>query len=416
MPRRIEEDHKDFLDVYSGRIRKELKKYFKTGGFVKLRGKDGKIRIPVPKIDIPHFLFGNTGDGIGRGQGEPGDVLGKDPDDNGAGAGQEKGEGIEIAIDMEEVLKFLQDELQLPNLKPKPNQTYDEIKIKYNDIALQGPESLRHNRRTLIQAIKRNAAMGDANDLTIVPGFSQPMRIIKLINRDKRYRQYREIKVPSSNAVIFFARDGSASMGQAKCDIVSDMAWWIDIWIRRFYKRVERMYVWHDTQAEEVDEDKFYKYRFGGGTTCSSALKLIAQQFKNRFPPEKWNIYVIYFSDGENWNDDNKIFIDTIKNSFPPEVVNFFGLAQILAWNHQGSLKEYVDNNLKVENVRTTSIGPEKAPSLSNASSFGFYGTPQLSEEETNEQIKRAIIDLLGNDNPDKVAKEMVDGGVLLSA
>ncbi len=416
MPRRIEEDHKDFLDVYSGRIRKELKKYFKTGGFVKLRGKDGKIRIPVPKIDIPHFLFGNTGDGIGRGQGKPGDVIGKDPDDNGTGAGQEKGEGIEIAIDMEEVLKFLQDELQLPNLKPKPNQTYDEIKIKYNDIALQGPESLRHNRRTLIQAIKRNAAMGDANDLTIVPGFSQPMRIIKLINRDKRYRQYREIKVPSSNAVIFFARDGSASMGQAKCDIVSDMAWWIDIWIRRFYKRVERMYVWHDTQAEEVDEDKFYKYRFGGGTTCSSALKLIAQQFKNRFPPEKWNIYVIYFSDGENWNDDNKIFIDTIKNSFPPEVVNFFGLAQILAWNHQGSLKEYVDNNLKVENVRTTSIGPEKAPSLSNASSFGFYGTPQLSEEETNEQIKRAIIDLLGNDNPDKVAKEMVDGGVLLSA
>ena len=31
MPRRIEEDHKDFRDVYSGRIRKALKKFIKNG-------------------------------------------------------------------------------------------------------------------------------------------------------------------------------------------------------------------------------------------------------------------------------------------------------------------------------------------------------------------------------------------------
>ena len=46
----------------------------------------------------------------------------------------------------------------------------------------------------------------------------------------------------------------------------------------------------------------------GGGTTCSSALKLIQSQFENRFPPNTWNIYLFYFTDGENWDGDNEIF------------------------------------------------------------------------------------------------------------
>ena len=97
-------------------------------------------------------------------------------------------------------------------------------------------------------------------------------------------------------------------MSEYKCDIVSDMAWWVDAWIRRFYKRVERCYIWHDTKAKEVDEETFYNYRYGGGTTCSSALKLITKQFENRYPPDKWNIYILYFSDGDNWGDDNQKF------------------------------------------------------------------------------------------------------------
>jgi len=299
---------------------------------------------------------------------------------------------------MEEVFKFLQDELHLPDLKPKPNQTYDEIKIKYNDIALQGPESLRHNRRTMLQALKRMSASGEVEKEHCIPGFSQPVRLITPINSDRRYRQYNEIRVPSSNAVIFFARDGSGSMDDYKCDIVSDMAWWIDIWIRRFYKRVERCYVWHDTEAEEVDEKRFYNYRYGGGTICSSALKTISHQLENRFPPEKWNIYIIYFSDGENWYGDNEKFNEMISNHFPPNVVNFIGITQILAWQYNDSLKAAVDRFGHEENVKTTSIGPKDEPDMSGRTALGFYGTPQLSEEERDMQIKKAIIDLLGTE------------------
>jgi uncharacterized sporulation protein YeaH/YhbH (DUF444 family) len=399
MPRRIEEDHKDFRDVVSGRIRRALKKFIKSGQIVRNRGKNGKIAITIPKIDIPHIVYGDSGEGAGRGPGKDGDVIGKDPKPGqGQGAGQGETEGITINLDLEEVLKFMQDELQLPNLKKKPNEIYDEVKIKYNKISLIGPESLRHNRRTLMQTLKRQAAEGTLNELKHVPGLKDPVRVLMPINEDKRYRQYNEIKIPSSNALVIFARDGSGSMDDAKCDIVSDMSWWIDTWIRRFYDRVDRLYVWHDSMAMEVDEEKFYKYRFGGGTTCSSALKFITKQFENRYPPEKWNIYVFYFTDGENWGEDNETFIKTLQDEFTPNIVNFTGITQILAYSYDGSVKHQVDEAIKAgrldaEYVRTVSIGPkgEAKPTM------GYYSTPTLAEEERNEQIMDAIKKLLGN-------------------
>lgn len=399
MPRRIEEDHKDFRDIYSGRIRKALKKFINNGRIFRTRPDGSRVPITIPRMDIPHIVHGDSGQGVGRGPGKDGDTIEKgDEKGKGRKAGEGSADGIEIALDLEEVLKFLQDELALPDLKPKPNETFEEEEIKYTSISLTGPESLRHNRRTMLQALKRQAASGDINKLHWIPGFAQPVRMITPINSDRRYRQYRVIKKPSSNAVIFFARDGSGSMDQHKCDIVSDMSWWIDIWIRRFYKRVERCYIWHDYNAQEVDENKFYNYRYGGGTKCSSALKLIAKQFENRFPPNKWNFYVFYFTDGENWDDDNKTFVDTLKNQFPPDVVNFVGITQVMAYSYQNSLREYIDEALKggtladASNIRTTAVGREM---MENTGTDGHYWQP-LAEDERDSQIKRAIVELLG--------------------
>ncbi len=283
-------------------------------------------------------------------------------------------------MDMDEVLKFMQDELELPDMKPKPSDTYEQIIKKYNNIALVGPESLRHNARTLKQALKRQCADGSINKLYQIPGFANPIRLITPINSDKRYRQFNEIKLPSSNAVIFFARDGSASMDQYKCDIVSDMSWWIDTWIRKFYDKVERVYVWHDTVAKEVDEKKFYKYRYGGGTTCSTALKLISKMFENRFNPIKWNIYLFYFTDGENWDNDNDVFVKTLEEEFGPKFVNMVGITQILPWRYENSLKQAVDEKCKSTNLKTTQVGTDS----------------NLSDQERDRGIKDAIIDLLG--------------------
>lgn len=389
MPRRIDADHKDFQDVYGGIRRKELKKYIRNGSIFRNRGKDGKIVVTIPKIDIPHIVYGDGSSGIGRGQGGKGEIIGKDPQKGGSSgprAGQNRGDGIDIAVDLEEILKFMQEELELPDMKPKPSDTYEQTIKKYNNISLTGPESLRHNARTLKQALKRQCADGSINKFHTIPGFANPVRLITPINSDKRYRQFNEIKIPTSSAVIFFARDGSASMDQYRCDVVSDMAWWIDTWIRRFYDKVERVYVWHDTVAKEVDEKKFYKHRYGGGTTCSTALKLISGMFENRFDPVKWNIYLFYFTDGENWEGDNEVFCKILENDFPPSVVNMAGIAQVFPWRNEDSLKQSVDEKCRSTNVRTTQVGT--------------IGMSPANEEERDKSIKSSISELLGRSRP----------------
>ena len=410
MTKRIHEDHKKFRDVVSGRTRKELKRLIKSGAIVRSRPKGGKMTISIPEIEIPHFVFGDTGKGIGRGKGKEGDVIGRDPQPGkGTGAGDQPGEGINIQVDLDDVLKFMEEELKLPRMKPKPNETFEEVRIKYNDISRTGPESLRHTRRTMIEALKRLAMMGSLEDLHLVPSSRVPIKLITPINSDRRYRQYKEIRIPSSNAVIFFARDCSGSMDDYRCDIVSDMAWWIDCWIRRFYKRVDRCYFVHDTRAQEVNEEQFYNYRYGGGTMCSTAFEAVADQLVNRYPPEKFNIYIFYFSDGDNWGDDNSRMTKIIKERLGPGVVNMIGISQVCSWSYQDSVKQYIDEALKSgqldkDYLRTANVGPKDEGK--NGGGFSNWGyKPDLTEDDRNEQIIDAIRKLLAADPTKRIAE-----------
>jgi uncharacterized sporulation protein YeaH/YhbH (DUF444 family) len=396
MPKRIQEDHKDFRDVISGRTRRELKRLIKTGSIVRQRGRGGKINITIRSIDIPRFLFGDTGEGVGRGPGKKGDVIRRDPQKGkGGGAGDESGEGITIQLDLEDVLRFLQNELNLPDMKPKPSETYEEIKYIYNNISKTGPESLRHTRRTLLETLKRMAMGKNLDNYKLVPGSAKPIRLLTPINSDRRYRQYTERKIPTSNAVIFFARDCSGSMSDFHCDVVSDMAWWIDVWIRKFYERVERCYLIHDTEAEVVDEKKFYEYRFGGGTHVSSAFVEIAKQLENKYPPHQYNVYIFYFGDGDNWEGDNEKIVDIIKEKLNPNFVNMIGSTQIMPYRKEGSLhaffSEAIEKGISPDFLRLANIGSD----TKNANGFG---PAPLSDEDRDEQIMKAIKTLLGKE------------------
>jgi uncharacterized protein len=212
-------------------------------------------------------------------------------------------------------------------------------------------------------------------------------------NDDRRYRQYNIIKRPTSNAVIFYMRDGSGSMDPFKCDIVSDICWWLDLWIRTFYKKVESAYIWHDTEAREVSQEVFYNLRYGGGTRCSSALRLMKKliQPKSKFDPLKWNIYAFYFGDGENETNDNSTYTKLLKNDLGPKVVNLFGLTQVMAYSYESTLKAAVDKQLEqgklyADHVRTTAVDrPEGA-------GWDYFQDPSNRDEA----VKKALKDLLG--------------------
>lgn len=391
MPRRIQEDHQKFRDVYSGRIRKEIKKLINNGSIFKNRGKNGKIKITVPRIDIPHIVYGSDGTGVGRGPAKPGDLLKKPNKGQGQGASNEgSGDGVDINIELDHILKFMSDELKLPEMKKKPNQTYEEIKIKYNNISRKGPESLRHMRKTMITAMKRLAASGESDKENVLIGFDDPVKTISIINDDKRYRQYNEIKVPSTNAAIFIARDGSGSMDERKCDIVSSMAWWIDVWIRSFYEKTERAYIWHDTVAHEVSEKQFYSKRYGGGTMCSSAFDLINNIIETRYPPEMWNIYILYFGDGDNFQEDNAKVKEIIEKDLNHKKINMIAISDILPYRESSTLARYLEGNLtgQPEGFLKTTV-------LNDVDKGDFRQTSSVDGVD-EEMIKKGIIDILG--------------------
>jgi uncharacterized sporulation protein YeaH/YhbH (DUF444 family) len=66
------------------------------------------------------------------------------------------------------------------------------------------------------------------------------------------------------------------------------------------------------------NQEAFLKADSYGGTKSSSAHELLIKVVGNRFPPEDWNIYPIYFSDGMNWEADNEITLRLIRDKIFP--------------------------------------------------------------------------------------------------
>src|SRR6185369_2530470 len=170
---KIERDHSRFRQIVRGKIKKELRKYMTQGELIGKKGKD-LVSIPLPQIDIPHFRFGRNQGGVSSGDGQVGDPVGGQPQEgDGKGeAGDQPGEHIlEVDMTLEELAKILGEELSLPNIQPKGKRTILAEKERYSSIRREGPESLRHFKRTFVRALRRQIAMGmyDPDNPRIIP-------------------------------------------------------------------------------------------------------------------------------------------------------------------------------------------------------------------------------------------------------
>jgi sporulation protein YhbH len=319
-------DHARFRQIVRGKIKQDLKKYITHSEMFGRKGKD-TVTIPMPQIDIPRFRYGSNQGGVGQGEGEVGDpVPGQgDPNQEGEGggkkAGQDSGEhDLEVEFTLEELAEILGEQLSLPKIEPRGQKTLKSKVDKYTAIASQGPNSLRHFKRTFKEALKRQIASGvyDPENPIVVP-----------IKKDMRYRSWKADVKHENSAVIIYMMDVSGSMGDEQKEIVRTEAFWINTWLKSQYKGVETRYIIHDATAKEVDEDTFFRTRESGGTLISSAYKLCEQIINKDYPPSDWNIYPFHFSDGDNWsNEDTKVCIDLMKDSLLPKV-NAFCYGQV---------------------------------------------------------------------------------------
>jgi uncharacterized sporulation protein YeaH/YhbH (DUF444 family) len=164
---------------------------------------------------------------VGQGDGEVGQPIAKG-DDDGSGKGEAGGDPgahiLEVDVAIDELAEILGDELELPRIQPKGRANITQEKARYTSIRRTGPESLRHFKRTYVQALKRQITEGvyDRVEPRVVP-----------LKEDRRYRSWDTTPEPEANAVIIYLMDVSGSMTDDQKAIVRTEAFWIDTWLRK---------------------------------------------------------------------------------------------------------------------------------------------------------------------------------------
>jgi sporulation protein YhbH len=322
MALRIDRDVTRFREIVRGKIRENLRKYITHGEMIGRKGRD-LVSIPLPQLDVPRFRYGRNGrGGVGQGDGEQGQPIARGEDDGeGEGtAGSDPGSHLlEVDITLEELAQILGDELELPRIEPKGRKNLDQKRTRYKSIRRVGPESLRHFKRTYVEALRRQISEGayDRDVPKVVP-----------IRDDRRYRSWERVAEPQASAVIVYIMDVSGSMTDDQKQIVRTEAFWIDTWLQSQYDGVDRRYIVHDAAAKEVDEHTFYHTRESGGTRISSAYKVAIDLINRAYHPDEWNIYFFQFSDGDNWGEDSRTALHLLREQLLP-IANLFCYGQV---------------------------------------------------------------------------------------
>jgi uncharacterized protein len=291
-------DEKRHKDRIRDKLRKGISDILKRRDII-TGPTDRRVLIPIRSDEDPiiHVVpkdpqESEPQDGIGQGPSKPGDVVGWAPNRGaGAGPGEAGNEGhdpdyiVEMSVD--DLAEWVFAELRLPLITPRRTPKNPEETVRLNARNKRGEFSRLDKKDSLMRHLRRQVATGDDT----------------WYDDDLRFRQFRVEERPGLDAVVFFVRDASGSMGEEETQAVYLAAWWTVLWLRRNYPRVTTRFILHGTEAQEVTEGEFFSLANMGGTMVSSGLKL-AKELMERDHPEA-NTYVLFYSDGENWTADN---------------------------------------------------------------------------------------------------------------
>jgi len=278
-------------------------------------GKDGKKKIKIPVRGIKEYKFiygkGNNTKGVGSAQGKnikKGQKIKSGQKQPGKGdpdkAGNEKGEEYyDVEVTLDELAKYLFEDLNLPDLERKHAETVLSEKIKRKGYRKKGIRVRLSKKETLKNKIRRqkrsirNGTYEDNNEEDNRFPFHED---------DLKYKHIEVKKKPVTNACIFFIMDVSGSMTKKKKFLARSFFFLLYQFIRYRYESVDLVFISHTTEANEVNEDDFFKKASSGGTYISSGLQKTLEIIETRYNPTSWNIYAFHCSDGENWKEDNE--------------------------------------------------------------------------------------------------------------
>lgn len=265
-----------------------------------ITGGDRTRTVKVPVRFLEHFRFrlreADETEGAGQGDVKPGDRLarpGQQQDGEGAqgeGGNDEGGVQLLLELKIDDIVDWLWEELKLPDLQPRAGATQDDD-YQREGWSRRGVRSRLDRRRSVKESLKRR--MVDPGG----PAFTDD---------DLRFRQLVMRRRPATQAVVFFAMDVSSSMGDRDRQLAKTFFFWVAEGLRRQYTHLDLVFIAHTVEAWEFAEGEFFQVRGSGGTMASSAFNLVREIVDQRFDPSRYNVYLFYASDGENFRDDRE--------------------------------------------------------------------------------------------------------------
>ena len=342
-----------------------------------IRNIEGAESITIPRKDISEPVFhhgqggirdtvhpGNTdhvrGDRIQRPQGGQG--KGSQASDSGEGE-----DDFTFTLTKEEFMELFFEDLALPRLLRTHIASTLQYKTRRAGYSHDGTPHNLAVLRTMRGALGRRIALTKAphrelkaleDELAALlaqdDGTSEALaelqqRIAGLQARmgkvafldplDLRFRSRTKVPEPSSQAVMFCVMDVSGSMDQARKDLAKRFFILLYLFLTRHFEKIDIVFIRHHTQAAEVGEDEFFHSTESGGTVVSSALVLLDQIIRARYPVADWNIYVAQASDGDNFGDDGGNCRNLLAEKILP-LVRYFAYVQVVQ-EEQSLWEEY---------------------------------------------------------------------------
>lgn len=276
------------------------------------------------------------------------------------------------------------EDLGLPYLEEKTKiEQLVPVGWKFDGISKVGIRPRLHKKKTITETLKRTAAyiqeimeetkcdidmaeralVQSENDLEYAIDLvkSDQVRddidtsLLYIEDDDMRYKMVTEQYEPSSSAVIIAMMDISGSMSSEKKYLARSFLFWMNEFLKKTYQNVQIRFIVHTTEAKFVDEKDFFKIGEWGGTYCHTAFDLANYTLETEFPKDEWNRYVIYSSDGEDFDSDKTM---SSAKTMLDNGLNMFGYLEIKPdsepYANGNLLKDFRKTfNLKAETVDT---------------------------------------------------------------
>ncbi len=334
--------------------------------------------ITIPRKDIGEPVFHHGQGGIrdmvlpGNAEHVRGDRIERPKGGGGGGGSQasDSGEGEDdftFTLTKEEFMQLFFEDLALPRLLRTHIGENPKWKTRRAGYSQNGIPNNLAVVRTMRGALGRRIALGQSShreravlqaqlDALVQEGNGTSgeaaalrLRIDELKERtgripyldpiDLRFRSRVQVPVPNSQAVMFCLMDVSGSMDQVRKDLAKRFFILLYLFLTRHYEKIDIVFIRHHTQAAEVSEEQFFHSTESGGTVVSSALVLLDQIIRARYPSGDWNIYAAQASDGDNFTNDSgncrKLLVDRIL-----PLVRYFAYVQV-AQEEQNLWDEY---------------------------------------------------------------------------